>query len=93
MNSQDVFDRRNNLFDPVDNVGGRQIDDPSETAGFNTTGSFAEHDFSVRYNIADTVGLRAGVVNLFDNDPPGFAENNIFDFFGRRYFAGVNVQF
>ena len=93
VNSQDVFDRRNNLFDPVDNVGGRQIDDPSETSGFNNTGSFAEHDLSVRYNIADTVGLRAGVVNLFDNDPPGFAENNIFDFFGRRYFAGVNVQF
>ena len=93
VNSQDVFDRRNNLFDPATGNGvvlDSLEDIPSE---FLTTGSFAEHDLSVRYNIADTVGLRAGVVNLFDNDPPGFAENNIFDFFGRRYFAGVNVQF
>jgi len=93
INSQDVFDRRNNLFDPVDNVGGRLIDDPSETAGFNTTGSFDEHDLSVRYTIKDTVTLRGGVVNIFDKEPPGFAENNIFDFFGRRFFLGANVEF
>ena len=92
-NSMDVFDRRNNLFDPNDNVGGRRIDDPSETAGFNKTGAFDEHSISARYNIKDTVGIRAGVVNVFDKTPPGFAENNIFDFFGRRYFIGANVTF
>lgn len=93
QNSQTVFDRRNNLFDPVDNVGGRTFDDPAETAGFNKTGSFDEHDLSARYTVKDTVTLRGGVVNLFDKTPPGFAENNIFDFFGRRYFIGANVSF
>lgn len=92
-NSMQVFDRRNNLFDANNNVGGRRIDDPSETAGFNKTGSFDEHSFSAQYTIKDTVGLRAGVVNVFDKTPPGFAENNIFDFFGRRYFIGANVTF
>jgi len=92
-NSQQVFDRRNNLFDPTDNVGGRRFDDPAETAGFNNTGSFDEHSFSARYNIKDTVTIRGGVVNAFDKTPPGFAENNIFDFFGRRYFIGANVTF
>ena len=97
-NSMQVFDRRNNLFQAATdgnegNPGGRRFDDPSETAGFNTTGAFDEHSFSARYNINDLVGLRAGVVNVFDKTPPGFAENNIFDFFGRRYFIGANVTF
>lgn len=94
QNSQDVFDRRNNLFDAVNNPQGNQLDDladiPSE---FLSTGSFAEHDIAVRYTIADQVTLRGGVVNIFDNEPPGFAENNIFDFFGRRFFLGANVSF
>ncbi len=93
-NSQDVFDRRNNLFDPVDNIGGRLLDDLADTPEeFRTTGAFDEHDLSVRYTIRDTVTIRGGVVNIFDKEPPGFAENNIFDFFGRRFFLGANVQF
>lgn len=94
QNSQDVFDRRNNLFDAVNNPQGNNLDDLADIPSqFVKTGSFDEHDIAVRYTIADQITLRGGVVNIFDKEPPGFAENNIFDFFGRRYFLGANVAF
>jgi outer membrane receptor protein involved in Fe transport len=87
QNSQEVFDRRN-IF-PGDVIDA-QSSIPEE---FRKTGSFDQHDVSVRYEVTDSLTLRGGVVNIFDKDPVGYAENNIFDFFGRRYFMGANVTF
>jgi len=60
---------------------------------FLETPIFDQHDFSIRYDVTDNLALRGGVVNAFDNEPPQFAQNNIFDFFGRRFFIGANVNF
>ncbi|MGB3456751.1 MAG: TonB-dependent receptor [Litorimonas sp.] len=94
QNSQDVFDRRNNLFDAANNPDGRPLDDLADIpAEFLETGAFDQHDFAIRYEIFEDIQLRGGVQNIFDKDPVGFAENNIFDFFGRRYFMGFNASF
>ncbi len=61
------------------------------------TGDFHQHDFAVRYQIRDDLTLRAGVVNAFDEEPApylgaiGNASDN-FDFFGRRFFLGINFR-
>ena len=58
-----------------------------------TTGNFVRHDFTVRYDVTDTVTLRGGVTNAFDAEPPlylGFAST--FDPYGRRYFIGLNYK-
>jgi len=61
--------------------------------GWNTTGNFARHDFSVRYNVRDDLTLRAGVTNAFDAEPEqflGFASN--IDPYGRRFNIGLNYR-
>lgn len=61
---------------------------------FSGTGRFVQHDLTATYNLNDNFSFRAGVVNLFDREPPvqvGF--NDIFDLFGRRYFVGASASF
>ena len=60
---------------------------------FRTTPIFDQHDFSVRFEATDNFALRGGIVNAFDKEPPLFAQNNIFDFFGRRFFIGATANF
>ncbi|MFN4184900.1 MAG: TonB-dependent receptor domain-containing protein [Hyphomonas sp.] len=50
------------------------------------------HSLSGLYEIRDGLTLRAGVTNIFDEDPsyPTFVHGDIL---GRRYFAGVNYRF
>jgi outer membrane receptor protein involved in Fe transport len=60
---------------------------------WNTTGNFARHDFSVRYNVRDDLTLRATMTNAFDSSAPedlGFASN--FDPYGRRFNIGLNYR-
>ena len=63
---------------------------------FYNTGSYSTHDFSVRYEVRDNITLRGGVVNAFDNDPPeqlgSTTSADNFDFFGRRFYLGVNYR-
>ena len=86
QSSQDVFQ---NALQGV--AGSDPVEDIPEE--FLRTGSFAQHDFNVQYEINDNMRLRAGIVNAFDNEPPLFAQNNIFDFFGRRFFIGTTINF
>lgn len=73
------------------------------TLGLNTdtrpakyfeTGDFYQYDLAGRYEINDKVTLRAGINNIFDAEPSiqaGLAD--IFDLWGRRFFASVNVKY
>jgi outer membrane receptor protein involved in Fe transport len=59
-----------------------------------TTEDFFQHDLSIRYEIAEGVVARGGVTNMFDAEPTiqaGLAD--IFDLYGRRFFAGLNISF
>ncbi|MFS2316919.1 TonB-dependent receptor domain-containing protein [Maricaulis sp. D1M11] len=62
---------------------------------YTTTGDFSQHDFTVRYLPTDDLTLRAGVVNAFDAEPApwlGTTTADNFDFWGRRFFVGVNIR-
>lgn len=64
-------------------------------------------NLNLSYELTDNVRLRAGVDNLFDQAPPleevnpglpsfllpGGSYSNQYDLFGRRFFAGINLEF
>ncbi|WIY69040.1 TonB-dependent receptor [Aquidulcibacter paucihalophilus] len=61
---------------------------------FNT-GNFARHDFTVRWNAADNLSIRAGVVNAFDAEQARYLGNTLysnFDPYGTRFFIGLNYR-
>lgn len=66
--------------------------------GFADTPWFIEHGFTVQWEALDGIGLRAGVINAFDAEPSvqgnatSGGSNDIGDFYGRRFFMGVNVK-
>lgn len=79
------------IIDP-DNLGGNN--DIYDKKYFST-GSFVQHDFTVRYAPKDDITLRAGVVNAFDKTPAlwlGGTSADNFDLFGRRFFIGFNYK-
>lgn len=79
------------IIDP-DNLGGNN--DIYDKKYFST-GSFVQHDFTVRYAPKDDITLRAGVVNAFDKNPAlwlGGTSADNFDLFGRRFFVGFNYK-
>ncbi len=64
---------------------------------FYRTDAFSQHDFVVSYSPTDRVRLRGGVVNAFDAEPARWlgsttAADN-FDFWGRRFFVGINARY
>lgn len=64
---------------------------------FNTydTGNFARHDFTVRWNAADDLSIRMGVVNAFDAEQPDYLGGALLsnmDPFGTRFFIGFNYR-
>lgn len=82
--SQDLRKSRDVLV-----TGNTDIDSTSEW----TTGNFARHDLSFRYDVTEEATLRVGVTNVFDSEPPpylGFASN--FDPYGRRFNVGINYR-
>ncbi len=65
-------------------------------AQYTKTGNFVRNDVTVRWNVNDDVTLRAGVVNLFDEEQSPWLGTTVYsnyDAYGRRYFAGVNYRF
>ena len=59
------------------------------------TGNFARHDFGVTWRTTDEVTLRAGVVNAFDAEQPGWMGVGLssnFDPYGTRYYIGLNYR-
>lgn len=58
------------------------------------TDDFFQHDISARYELNDNVSIRGGVNNVFDAEPnvqTGLTD--LFDLYGRRIFASVNVRY
>ena len=51
------------------------------------------HDISVNYLINDKFSVYGGVRNIFDQVPPGFVNNPLYDVVGRRAFFGVRAKF
>ncbi|CAM5186074.1 TonB-dependent receptor domain-containing protein [Alishewanella longhuensis] len=64
---------------------------------YNDVSSYTTFDLTTRYNVTDNLQVRAGVLNMFDRDPPRqpgvFAEGAAFDVIGRRLTAGVKYDF
>lgn len=59
------------------------------------TGTFARHDFTVRWNVRDDLSVRAGVVNAFDESQAQYLGQTLysnFDPYGRRFFVGLNYK-
>lgn len=72
-----------------DNPDGREFK-------YTNTRPFSQHDFTVRYEPRENIMLRAGVVNAFDAEPDRWLGSSTtadnFDFWGRRFFVGVNYK-
>ena len=59
------------------------------------TGNFVRNDFTLRYNVDDTLSMRVGVVNAFDAEQsPALGQTlySNFDPYGRRFFIGLNYR-
>jgi outer membrane receptor protein involved in Fe transport len=68
-----------------------------DTRPFNTydTGNFARHDFTVRWNAADDLSIRFGVVNAFDAEQADYLGGGLIssqDPYGTRFFVGFNYR-
>ncbi|WP_292028977.1 TonB-dependent receptor, partial [Brevundimonas sp. UBA2416] len=68
-----------------------------DTRPFNTydTGNFARHDFTVRWNAADDLSVRMGVVNAFDAEQRPYLGGGLIssqDPYGTRFFVGLNYR-
>jgi len=84
QSSQEILD--------ADNIGGNL--DTYDNKYF-TSGSFIQHDFTVRYSPKEDFTIRGGVVNAFDAQPAAWLGNTSsdnFDLFGRRFFVGFNYK-
>jgi len=65
------------------------------------TGDYWRHDIRGTYRLNDDIVFRAGIVNLFDKNPPGLPEtftgtgtgSSQYDNRGRFFFVGANLQF
>lgn len=88
----------------VDWQSSQEIEDKDVLVGNNdryddrkylTTGAFTEHGLSARWDVRKDVTLRAGVVNMFDEEPAawlGSTSDDNFDLWGRRFFIGFNIR-
>jgi outer membrane receptor protein involved in Fe transport len=77
------------ITDPNTLLGNNDISD----LRYLKTRPFIQHDFRAQYSPMENLELRAGVVNLADEKPSlwlGNTTQDNFDFFGRRFFIGVN---
>ena len=76
-----------------DNVGNGNFD----ARPFDTydTGNFTRHDFTVRWNAADDLSIRMGVVNAFDAEQARYLGGGLLshqDPYGTRFFVGLNYR-
>jgi len=64
-------------------------------ARYHRLENFMRNDLTVRYNVRDDLTLRAGVVNMFDAEPPVWGGGSFYsnlDPFGRRFSIGLNYK-
>ncbi len=77
-----------NIRDLIGNLDSRPFDTYD-------TGNFARHDFTVRWNAADDLSIRMGVVNAFDAEQPRYLGGTLLsnmDPYGTRFFVGLNYR-
>jgi hypothetical protein len=55
--------------------------------------SSTTHDLSAAYVINDMFSVSGGIRNLFDELPPGFVKNGLYDQVGRRAFLNLKASF
>jgi outer membrane receptor protein involved in Fe transport len=72
------------------------VEDPAST-GVDSTWYW---DLASRFGVTDTVEVRFGVINLFDEEIKIYepavesgTDPSVFDVVGRRYYAGINLRF
>lgn len=87
------------------NLRWRWIDKMSNAANVGISGATAPGvapvsyiDANARFNINPAMVFRVGVLNLADKQPPEWTgeaatDSNLYDVIGRRFFAGVSVNF
>ena len=81
------FLERSANFD-VSPTGDTPEDQSPAFVASNTT-----HDLSAAYVINDTFTVSGGIRNLFDELPPGFVKNGLYDQVGRRAFFNIKASF
>lgn len=55
--------------------------------------SIYTHDLSARYAVNEQFSIGVGVRNLFDEVPPGYNRNSLYDLIGRRGFINTTYNF
>jgi len=99
-NGSGTYDEATGVFTPDGVVPGDGIF--CRDVGF--ADDYFVHTVSLRYNLSDTLVLRAGINNVFDTSPPQVDGNEIFsvsnipigngyDLNGREYFGSVSFRF
>ncbi|RUO61900.1 TonB-dependent receptor domain-containing protein [Pseudidiomarina insulisalsae] len=78
---------RSALFDVTERL------EAYENVSPNYVGSIVTHDLSADYHISDNFSINAGIRNVFDQTPPGYVGNPLYDLVGRRFFAGIKYMF
>lgn len=73
---------------PEDQGGDIEEDNDTPFVASQTT-----HDISANYLINDRFSVYGGIRNVFDQVPPGFTNNPLYDVVGRRAFFGVRAKF
>lgn len=68
-----------------------------EQNDYNNISSYTTVDLTSRYLITEGLEVRAGILNLFDKEPPfnpfAYDEGQYYDLFGQRLTLGVNYTF
>ncbi|HYM35791.1 MAG TPA: TonB-dependent receptor, partial [Steroidobacteraceae bacterium] len=82
-----------------DSYGVSETDPPSSRTPF-FTGAYFSHDLRGSYHLTDALAVRAGVINITDENPPILPEvgnatgvGSTYDNRGRWYYIGVNYEF
>lgn len=64
---------------------------------YNDVPSYTQFDLTTRYDLTSNLQLRAGILNMFDRNPPSipgaFNQGQYYDILGRRATLGVNYTF
>ncbi|MDO6426534.1 TonB-dependent receptor [Thalassotalea sp. 1_MG-2023] len=76
-------------------VGNNEWD--AEQNDYNEIPSYMTWDLTSRYMVTDDFEVRAGILNLFDREPPAnpysYDQGAYYDLFGQRLTLGVNYKF
>jgi outer membrane receptor protein involved in Fe transport len=84
------FVERSFLLDLSPEAQGGDIE---EDSNIPFVSSQTTHDISANYLFNDKFSIYGGIRNVFDQVPPGYVNNPLYDIVGRRAFFGVRAKF